>query len=151
MEIEITGPRILVRAYSLPEAIGSIVVPDYYREGWDGKLYELEQASQAFKAKLTACATLDSKQIIALRTRYDEPLELEPDDIISCKGQFRGIYAGPEIERAKGYACWFLNATEHVGSNNQEQPTIEWVWPAKTWRQTATHAVDGQSNAVHEY
>lgn len=136
MNIDIAGPRILARAYALPEAIGSIIVPDYYRAGFDGKLFECEQVSEAFKAKLTACATLDSKRIIGLRNpKTDDPLELEPDDIISCKGIFRGIYAGPEIERAKGYACWFLNATELTGYNNQEQPTIEWVWPAKSWRQ----------------
>lgn len=146
MNIEIVGPRVLVRAYSLPEQIGSIITPEHWRGGFDGKLFECEQVGRAFREALTPVGSIGPKIIPALRitrkrsTISDEPLlPIEPDDIISCKGTFRGIYAGPEIERHKGYPCWFLNATERVVRNGEEvdQPSIEWVWPAKSWRQVA--------------
>lgn len=142
MILDLRGPRILLRSYRLPERIGSIWVPEFYNGGYDGTLWEVEQSSTAFCNLLTPVGMIGPKIIPALRTfrkrskdSDEPPLILEPDDIIQTKGIFRGIYAGPELEREKGYACWFLDATETVTRLGEvvTRPSIEWVWPAKSW------------------
>lgn len=140
MNLEILGARALVRAYSLPEKIGSIITPEHWREGWDGKMFEVEQVGEGFKAALTCVGNLGPKMLVAVREKGDPPLEVEPDDIIQLRGGgFRGIYAGGQVERDRGKPCWFIDAVETatVGGVTKDVCAIEWIWPCKAWRTAA--------------
>ena len=140
MNLQILGARILVRAYELPEqTAGGILLPDFYRKGYDGKFFEVIEASEKVKETLGIIAegTTSHGETLYVGLRADsdcEPLHLEADDIIELRGQMQGTPAGPELERVHG-PCWFLNATHFDALRQRDVPTIKHVLPSRQWKE----------------
>lgn len=131
--LRILGPRVLARTYELPEkSDGGIILPDSYRNMFDGRLFEIVAVGDRVKELLCVVCGIDDKQVIGLRSDMDaEPLELQPDDIIQVKGTF-GSHS-PEMSAFYGYSVWFLDVIQNV--QGREKSTIEWVWPSKNWKE----------------
>lgn len=133
MNLRILGSRVLVRNYSLPAKIGSLEVPEAYRSVYDGQTYEVLAVGGRVAGTLSVAADLGETVIPALSADVDgPPLVLEPDDIVICKGLFKGAYS-PEMSAVYGFNVWFLDVTEQ----KHDRPTcaIRCVWPSRRWKE----------------
>lgn len=150
MRLNILGPRILVRNYSLPEQIGSIIVPESVRTQYDGRVFEVVCVGAEVSKRLAVGGTRGEELYPILSHGEGLPeLHLQPDDIIMLRHMFRGAYAGPEVERHYGCPCYFLSVVEQKakrGSANELEDVciVEKVIPAISWKE---ESLDGQAAA----
>jgi hypothetical protein len=119
MRLRILGARMLCKNYTLPETSGGgIIIPDSYRNSFDGQLFEVVATGTQVREKLGVACESDGPTGLtvtpALRSDIDiPPLELEVDDIVKMKGLFKGEYS-PEMSAYYRTNVWFVNATEYV-------------------------------------
>jgi hypothetical protein len=135
VKLKIIGPKVLARAYALPERIGSLYVPDSVRTQWDGKCLEVIAVGDEV-AKRVAVGGTRGDEIFPILS-HDEglpELHLKPDDIIVLRYQFRGVWAGPEVRDAFGADCWFVSVEEFHGAFGL-RCSIERVIPASSWQE----------------
>lgn len=135
MKLRILGARLLVKNYELPETIGSLVVPENYREMYDGKSFECVAVGTRVSETLCVAADLGETVIPALSADIKgAPMTIEPDDIIIMRGTFKGAYS-PELSLVYKTPVWFVDVVEIV----HDSPTcaIKAVWPSKHWKEEA--------------
>jgi hypothetical protein len=134
--LRILGCRVLVRNYSLPDQIGSIIVPEGVRTQFDGKTYEVVAVGDDVAKLVGIGGTRGSELFPILKDGVDgiESLYLQPDDIIVLRYQFRGVWAGPELREHYGYDTWFLNVIEDHGARGKHC-VISKVLPASSWQE----------------
>jgi hypothetical protein len=136
MKIRILGPRVLVRAYSLPETIGSIIVPESVREQYDGKSFEVVAVGDDV-ARLVGIGGERGDEVYPILKEGVggiPDLLLQPDDILLLRYQFRGVWAGPEVRDFYGTDCWFVNVVETQGTHG-EHCVIQKVLPSRFWKE----------------
>jgi hypothetical protein len=147
--LRILGCRVLVRNYSLPDQIGSIIVPEGVRTQFDGKTYEVVAVGDDVAKLVGIGGTRGSEVFPILKDGVDgiESLYLQPDDILILRYQFRGVWAGPEVRDHFGYDCWFIDAVsakhrdvwdgqaQRIESREERICTISKVIPASSWRE----------------
>lgn len=134
MRLRILGTRVLARNYTLPEQIGSIIVPSNVKTQFDGKTFEVVAVSDQVKERVGIGGTRGNEVFPVLADGLDglPQLCLQPDDIIVLRHMFRGLYAGPEVERHYGCPCYFVEVIEKHGTYG-EYCAIERVLPVSRW------------------
>lgn len=120
----------------LPETTaGGLIVPESYRESYDGSLFEVVAVSDQIAKKLCVVADMGETLVVGLSDDIDgKPLELQPDDIIKTKRLFTGQHS-PEMSLYFGYDVWFVNAIEK--QDGRLVCAIQTVWPSKNWKEEA--------------
>lgn len=140
VNLRILGTRILVRNYELPEkTAGGLVIPEAYRNMYDGVLFEVVAVSEKALNALCVVGRMEDRVVVGLSEGYAEigispdRLDLQPDDIVQLKGA-SPVYS-PEMTAEMGYNCWFVDVV--VNQQGRNKSTIEFVWPSKEWKEEA--------------